>query len=421
MLRFLQQEVKTLLAWALDCCLNARTRRVCFVTRHNAPLAGNLRSAIDATAECGDLTIGFFTEGTIDASTRACLTSRGIRVMQGFGIQAMLFILTSSVIVLSHSARDAYISRRKRGRCVVQLWHGVALKRIEGLMNAHGNMIAFWHRSKLIRRNAKIYDLVAASSNLDRQVNAKAFGVPPDRVLDRGLPRYDYLSPSYTYPPDLADQRHQLNAVIAGRKFILYAPTFRDSGTGLRDLISDSDLALIRQLCLREKAVFGIRAHPYKINEVDPFCDGELIINVSPDKITEAAIPLAAADVLVVDYSSIWVDFLIRRKPIVGYVPDWHKYVTEDRGFIHDLGNVFPGSLMNDWRSVLEHTHKVLSSGLSSSEAEKQTKARELFLPPEEYLGHIAKDWAAIIANCATRLVTDPNSHVRVKQLLSQR
>jgi CDP-glycerol glycerophosphotransferase (TagB/SpsB family) len=414
MKRWLRSQFRLGSCWLLDSFVRTKSKQICFVTRFNAPLAGNLRITLDAMGEHGGLSLGFFIEGPIEPETRDWLERRGIHVMDKYSIASLLFILSSRVVVLSHSARDAYISRRKRGRFIVQLWHGVALKRIEGLMLPRGNRIAFRHRQRLIRRNAQIYDLVASSSETDRQVNAAAFRVPPERVKAGGLPRYDYLSPGFVWPPDLASQREQLKITLRGRHLILYAPTFRDSGTTLDDLISEKHLAAIHELCRHENAVLGIRSHPYRIHEVDSFCDGDLIINLSPDRITEAAIPLEAADILIVDYSSIWVDFLIFRKPIIGYVPDWKKYVTEDRGFIHDLRNVFPGLLMNDWPSVLEHTHKVLSSGLSSSEAEKQTKARELFLPPEEYLGHIAKDWAAIIAKCATLPVTDPSSHARV-------
>lgn len=397
----IRQEIAIAAAWVLDLIVHLEPRRACFVTRFNAPLAGNLRITLDALAERGGLSVGFFTEGPIEPETRDWLERRGVRVMDKYSIASLLFILSSRVIVLSHSARDAYISRRKRGRCVVQLWHGVALKRIEGLMLPHGNRLAFRHRQRLIRRNAKIYDLLASSSETDRQVNAAAFCVSPERVKATGLPRYDYLAPGFVWPPDLAAQRAQLKKTLRDRKLILYAPTFRDSGTKLANLISEKDLAEIRGLCRRENAVLGIRSHPYRIDEVDDFCDGDLVINLSPDRITEAAIPLETADILIVDYSSIWVDFLMRDKPVLGYVPDWDKYVTEDRGFIHDLRDVFPGPLLRDWKAVLERIPPALNGSLSQEDQAKHAKACQMFLPSIDSIGSISRGWADIIAEAA--------------------
>lgn len=374
-------EAKLLFARLLDPFVPVRSRRICFVTRYNAPLAGNLRVMLDEATRCSGLEIGVFREGPVPADTRSWLASQGVCVMERFSLRALWFLLSSGVVVLSHSARDAYLARRKRGRRVVQLWHGVALKRIEALMRPQRRSVGTRHRQLLIRRNALLYDAVIASSEADRRVNAQAFAVPLERVHATGLPRFAYLEGNYEWPPDLRAQKEKLRELLGGRKFVLYAPTFRDSGTGLPDLVAPHDLTALKEFCQRQEIVFGIRAHPYRTEEPDAFCDGRDVVNVSPDRFPEAAVLLGAADALIVDYSSIWVDYLLRGRPIVGYVPDWDKYTGEDRGFIHDLRKIFPGPLCRTWPDVLAALTFSLREGLCPHERARHAAARDLLLP----------------------------------------
>jgi len=399
----LWHEAKLLFARVADTFLPVVARRVCFVSRYNAPLAGNLRIMLDEATRCPELEIGFFREGPLPAETRSWLESHSVAVMERFSFRSLFFLLSSGTVVLSHSARDAYVIRRKQGRRVVQLWHGVALKRIEALMRPQRWSLADWHRRRLIRRNARLYDAVIASSEADRRVNAGAFGVPLDTVHATGLPRYAYLAPGYAWPTDLETQRSHLRQLVGPRRFVLYAPTFRDSGTGLPDLISPQDLAFLREFCQREQVVFGIRTHPYRSREPDAFCDGVDVVNVSPELFPEAAVLLAAADVLIVDYSSIWVDYLLRERAIIGYVPDWEKYTGEDRGFIHDLRKIFPGPLCRDWNEVLMALTNVLQKGTSPEQRQKQVEARQLLLPPREQVGEAVARCLALLPSSDPR------------------
>jgi len=393
----LWHEAKLLLARLVDPLVPIAARRICFVTRYNAPLAGNLRIMLDETTRCLGWEVGVFREGPVPPDTRAWLESQGVVVMDRFSLRALFFLLSSGTVVLSHSARDAYVVRRKRGRRVVQLWHGVALKRIEALMHPGRRSLGSSRRRRLIHRNALLYDAVIASSEADRRVNAGAFAVPPERVHAIGLPRYAYLDAAHRWPPDLETQRDRLRHLLGARRFVLYAPTFRDSGTGLPDLISPQDLRSLREFCRREQIVFGIRAHPYRTEEPAAFCDGRDIINVSPDHFPEAAVLLAATDALIVDYSSIWVDYLLQTRPIIGYVPDWEKYTGEDRGFIHDFRATFPGPLARTWPEVLAALTRALREGVSPEHRQKQADAWRLLLPPAGQVGQAVARCLAIL------------------------
>jgi hypothetical protein len=86
---------------------------------------------LDAIVREGGYEVALFQEGEVNPSIRSYLIDNDVSIFDSYDFAALKYIYSSEIIVLSHSARDAYISKRKLGRRVVNLWHGVALKRIE--------------------------------------------------------------------------------------------------------------------------------------------------------------------------------------------------------------------------------------------------------------------------------------------------
>lgn len=319
--------------------------------------------------------------GDIPTLTLKTLQSQRVHIVQKFGFNALRIIFSSQLVVLSHSARDAYLTHRKRGRRVVNLWHGVALKQIENLMPMRGNWFKNWYRRSLIKRNGRIYDAMIASNSVDRLVNALAFGLPIHKVHPIGLPRFEYMKASYRWPVDLQAQHDNLIRKLNGRKLVIYAPTFRDNGTALSQLIPADALELIKNFCAQQDVAFGIRPHPYRTHELVGLCDGVDVLDVSALSYTESAVLLRECQALVVDYSSIWVDFLYQRRALIAYAPDFEAYISSDRGFVHSFEFVFPGPICRDWPAVLDHLRKTLNSGLREVDFDAHSQSAQLLLP----------------------------------------
>jgi len=55
---------------------------------------------------------------------------------------------------------------------------------------------------------------------------------------------------------------------------------------------------------------------------------------------------MAAADVLVTDYSSVMFDFANTGRPMVFYVYDYEEYANDERGVYWDLETLAPGPLV---------------------------------------------------------------------------
>lgn len=380
---FFSRTLKLFFAWFLDWLVTPKDKQIIFVTRADVPLAGNLRVMLDAFSVNKKFTVYLFKEkGEIPAGTLKFLQANGVRLLQGFNLKVLWALFSSKTVVLSHSARDAYITHRKPGRRVVNLWHGVALKQIENLCPLRGSFLQNAYRRSLIRRNSRIYDAMVASNSVDRLVNALAFDLPLHKVHPTGLPRFAYMHPEYAWPKDLQIQQTQLIEKLAGRMLVLYAPTFRDNGTSLTQLLGPEDLERIRTFCKQNHIVFGIRPHPYRSHELAQLCDNKHIINLSPKRFTESAVLLQQAHAMVVDYSSIWVDFLYLHRTLLAYTPDKEAYMQSDRGFVHDYDRVFPGPQCNSWAHVLQALEQRLQKGPTYQDKQSQTQAAQLLLPP---------------------------------------
>jgi len=376
---------RTFLSLALaliDPFLPVRAGRVVLVTRRNTPFSGNLRIVADALAARGEHQIGVFRATPLPRATRAALEAAGITVFGGLSWRALHFILTSANVVLSHSARDAYLRRRKRGRRIVNLWHGVALKRIEHLMRQRGPGALPRRRQRQIARNGRLYDAMIASGPVDRLVMTAAFRVPFEAVLPAGLPRFDYMAPHRPLPPDLAASAERLTELLAGRRLVLYAPTFRDRGSILLRT-AKTDIPALRSFLRERNLVLGVRAHPYeeRAAAAAALLDGEDIVSVAASAFPEVNLLLRETSALVVDYSSIWVDFLLTDRPIIGLCPDLGDYQAEERGFIYDLRAIFPGPIVDSWAEVIRHLDAVRDADFALADRTRHDFARTMLLP----------------------------------------
>lgn len=375
---------KLLIFPLLDWLGGANAHKIAFVIKRTVPFSGNVRALADALLEHGGYQLVIYKDGPL-GDVGDYWKSQGARVYSRFSIAALRDVMSAGTVVLGHSGRDAMLSRRKSGRRVINLWHGVAIKRIEHLMRPGAWSYKAAKRRYLMRRNSRLYDGMIASSSSDRLVNALAFQVELDKIHLTGLPRFDYLAEDYDFPADLQADVDRLDALLAGRRLVLYAPTFREEGTSALNWLEPEVLQRLRAFLRSRNMVLGIRPHPYDQKALRSLCDGEWILDLRPDYFAEPAIALRAASALVVDYSSIWIDYLLLKRPVVGFMPDIDQYMNQDRGFIYDLPSIFPGPMLQEWACVIAALESLAASGfaISAQDEMRHLQAEHLFLPPE--------------------------------------
>jgi CDP-glycerol glycerophosphotransferase len=155
------------------------------------------------------------------------------------------------------------------------------------------------------------------------------------------------------------------------RILVLYAPTWRDTvatSPWTAKLFDGLDLeALAKQL--GDGYAVLLRGHNYNLREGLESSTGHVWDVSAYPEINDL---LLAADVAVLDYSSIRFDWLVTGKPVLFFVPDLVDYLSS-RGVLFDYESTAPGPLLE---STAEVAATLLDLGGVTSE---YAAARELF------------------------------------------
>lgn len=282
-------------------------------------------------------------------SLRGVATPR-VRVVPAQSIRGLWAFLRARAVVHTHGVFNGY--RPSRRKVFLNLWHGMPIKRLEA-------------NSRVGRYQTTVS---IATSRVHAEHLSATWGIPIDRIRVTGLPRNDkLLKPT---PPALPVEVRR----IPRRPLIVWLPTYRKSMVG--DIRSDgTDFGnvfqfpgatpeAVEQMMVSIGAEMLVKPHPMA---PQPECSslGNLTIRSSAD-LDKAGVTLyevlRAADVLVTDYSSVWVDFLLRGKPIVFAIGDLNAY-EHSRGFyFNPIRKFLPGPVVNDLRELQEALGEALSA-----------------------------------------------------------
>ncbi len=352
----LSRRLKAMVIGFLDLFFRKDQNKILFVVKDRTFFSGNLRVALEKYIKEKNGKIFVYKDGKCPKDIKDELISMGVTVMDGLTLYSAFHILTSGVFILSHNPRDAHIYRKFKSRKIVNLWHGVAIKRIENLMPNIAPL-----KQKQLKNNAKLYDMVIASSKEDKKTNTKAFGVDNSKVKITGLPRYALLQKDYPLGELLKKELAKIEEIKNGRKLVLFAPTFREANSSAISQIKSSEWKILEEFIAKNNLLFGIRPHPYDIKDLPKFIQNSphFALFLS-SKFTEPNIMLRATNILIVDFTSIWIDYLLLKRPIIGFAKDYKHYLEEERGFVYDFNTIFPSRFIANINDLIDEIEKVL-------------------------------------------------------------
>ncbi|TDQ51990.1 CDP-glycerol glycerophosphotransferase family protein [Actinorugispora endophytica] len=237
---------------------------------------------------------------------------------------------------------------RREGQVVVQTWHGTPLKKIGadllGTPKANRAYIAnLPHRSRQ-------WDFLVSPNTFTTPIMKNAFRCETE-ILESGYPRNDVF-----HSPDrdkTAQRVRELLGIPAGKRVVLYAPTWRDDQRYARTrfkLDLQVDLAAAERE-LGDDHVFLFRKHPKVLDSI-PGAGQGFVWDVS--KYPDIADLYLIADVLITDYSSAFFDFAHSGKPMLFFTYDLEHYRDTLRGFYFDLTTRAPGPLIQTSEELVE-------------------------------------------------------------------
>lgn len=272
----------------------------------------------------------------------------GLTAAPRTGWRGFRLTLRAGVIVVTHGLGDAN-RYGTHGAFIVQLWHGIPLKKIQLDSPTTFRGVAPGLLRALYRRNASAIRFVPAASETSAERLRSAFGLPESRVVVTGDPRDDIVL------RDAGPARELLAHGIGGYgtdRVILFAPTWRD-GEPDPVIPTSAEWTAIAEFLERTASILVVRPHPHSVSEygTGPGFSGR--IRLLPASVQNDINPvLPAVDVLVTDFSSIAFDFALLGRPIAFLAPDVEHYAAT-RGLYEPYRAFSGGTEVSTWADVL--------------------------------------------------------------------
>jgi teichoic acid ribitol-phosphate primase len=255
-------------------------------------------------------------------------------------VRGMYYLQTAGLFVIDNAYLPVHVAPHRSVTTVVQVWHAAgALKRF-GVDTA--TPLAEPERTFLHR----YYDAVVVGGEWTRGPYAKALRTPVERVLALGSPRTDFFFDEAALS---AARARVLDAhpELAGRRVVLYAPTFRGRGVAKRSA-PGMDAPRLRAALPGDHALV-LKTHP----NLDPDATTTAGYDVVADPTGDINDLLALADILITDYSSSIVEFALLRRPIILLVGDLAEYEV-DPGLYLDYRTEMIGTQVTDTDGIIE-------------------------------------------------------------------
>ncbi|MDD2467651.1 MAG: CDP-glycerol glycerophosphotransferase family protein [Desulfobulbus sp.] len=282
------------------------------------------------------------------------LRKRGYRACGFLSLQGLWGAARAGVAIITHRGNcwdgDLPFFCISKKTLLVQLWHGIPLKKIafDDRLFSYAFDESSWS-FKLRTFAAKLLpfllrvehpSIVIATSSETRDILSQAFRVPRESVLITGYPRNDQL-----FRNNQRDDNFQK---------ILYLPTFRGQEGASFDPFENQAYGVddLNTFLVEKGMHLHIKLHPF--NRISSMLQksidtaSNLTVLLTDDIYEE----LAIYDVLITDYSSIYFDFLLTGKPIIFLPYDMDRYTQMDRQFYYRYENVTPGPMARNWHDV---------------------------------------------------------------------
>jgi len=353
----------------------------------------NARAVFEAVKDDGQIHKLVFTRrGDVNLRLEGARNTTVLDLQSLAGLWALarcgVYLLTNAVAMdMSWRWTDGTFSVLRPSltrRRLINLWHGIPLKRLFALTNPEAQQRA--DRVALRRKERAYYHGLICSSDIDSYAMASIF-YPIDFscVWLTGLPRNDFLlMDEVALPIGLRDEVERVRQSRAGKRLITYAPTFRDSSVqgSCYYQFSDDEIERLKALLRKHDAVLGFRMHYFRKGEqlfnMERHIDGETILDLGHSVISELAPILRESSVVITDYSSVYIDALYLDLPVLSFAYDLEHYRTQQNGLLYDMDIAFPGAVTERFDDLLEALDRELAQSTQIA-GERYRMVKKLF------------------------------------------
>lgn len=235
-------------------------------------------------------------------------------------LKGLYYFLVAKVIFTNN---NEFFRFKSSNQILIDFWHGIPVKSILRFDNKIGPFLdKFAYRT----------DLRVSSSRFTTLLYSSAFGNRPTDYAETGSVRLDRLLGN-----DVSSIKLKLE-LYPNVKYAIYLPTYRKGYRskidGNSSFSSSSNFKMMKDYLSKLGYELIIKPHPF---EEDMFSNLDNLIYSSDLANLDLTVSdlLSVSDLLITDYSSVFIDYLPLKKPFIIYRPDYNKY-KETRNFIFD-------------------------------------------------------------------------------------
>lgn len=257
-----------------------------------------------------------------------------------------LTALCEAKYLINNTAFPKFYIKRE-GQVYINTWHGIPLKKLgpdmpEGVLDSGNAIRNFLQTDYMVSANPFLSQIYRTTYSLDALYTGK--------IIEEGYPRLDTLIRHSG--KEYEDQLRKMGVSIdSNKKIILYAPTWRAEKNGKKHInIILEEYAQVRNRIETELPEYQVlvKVHQYVYQQIKNVDYPPYIIPATID----ANEVLPVADILLVDYSSIYFDYLHFERPILFFIPDIAQY-AEKRGLYMPIDSL-PGPASEDMETIID-------------------------------------------------------------------
>lgn len=286
--------------------------------------------------------------------------SPGLQFVRHGSLISVWKALTAGTCFVSHGYPDVVALNVLRGCRLVDLGHGFAIKNMGVTTQEVGNAIVLFFKSLVRRVDSSSYYTASSEEHAGKLAHEYVRWFREGTILKTGQPRMDPLIRDAQDHARRASIRHEFSeryGIPESGPLVVYLPTFRDES---QRLFSFSRLTADQRgrmdATMAELGAFLLeKGHPVEASGVDAESQHPpaWLVNLSSTPGIDTQSLLLITDVLITDYSGVYLDFLALDRPIIHFAYDMEEYSHRDRGMYYDLQDIAGGSIVNTFEELI--------------------------------------------------------------------
>lgn len=276
------------------------------------------------------------------AALKKELESKGIPAVTNNSIRGIVKICRADAVFCSQNMNDIRYAFRKKGRSYYYMTHGLPYKICREALPAKSH-----ESSSLKGRLLELFGYVFCQDYDMKDVSfvpgTSDFLAPHlSRVIGHGVPVKILGTPrnDMFFNHDFMKNEKWIDGTD-GKKIITYMPTHRQYGNGQVTPTPFEKNIAVQQWFREHNVLFLMKQHPNMITKMTDVFSNDVIKDITELWI-DPQVVMYHSDILISDYSSAPLDFLIFRRPTIYYFYDDYK---ETEGSLYDVIPDFPNTI----------------------------------------------------------------------------